>query len=211
VSNGLFTPGSPFYSTTSYPKYNPSEAKKLVKQVAKSTGKPVTFTFGSTNAPSAERSQQYLQQALGEVGFVVKNTIVEQNDLINDALAGTFEALGWRQFGAVDPDLNYIFWSSSTILSTSLAVNMARNADPQLQAALEMGRASSSPSVRATAYQTVNKRLAVDLPYLWLDRAVWSVESTLKVQNWNNPTTPSGAPAYGMIGGSIWPTQIWVS
>jgi hypothetical protein len=96
-------------------------------------------------------------------------------------------------------------------LSTSLAVNMARNADPQLQAALETGRTSSSPSVRATAYQTVNKRLAIDLPYLWLDRAVWSVESTLTVQNWNNPTTPSGAPAYGMIGGSIWPTQIWMN
>ena len=141
----------------------------------------------------------------------LKDTIVEQNDLINDALAGSFEALGWRQFGAVDPDLNYEFWSSSTILTTSLAINMARNVDPALQAALELGRSTSDVSTRAKAYQTVNQRLAIDLPYLWLDRAVWSVESTLKVQNWNNPTTPSGAPAYGMIGGSIWPTQIWLS
>ena len=65
--------------------------------------------------------------------------------------------------------------------------------------------------MRAKAYQTVNKRLAIDLPYLWLDRAVWAVVSTPKVQNWNNPTTPTGAAAYGMIGGSIWPTQIWMS
>jgi peptide/nickel transport system substrate-binding protein len=211
VSNGLFTAGSPYYSTTAYPAYNPTEAKKLVKQAEKTAGKPVTFTFGSTNAPSAERSQEYLQQAFQDVGFVVKNTIVEQNDLINDALAGSFEALGWRQFGAVDPDLNWEFWSSSTILSSSLAVNMARNVDPTLQAALELGRSSNSPAVRDKAYQTVNKQLAIDLPYLWLDRAVWSVESTLKVQNWNNPTTPTGAAAYGMIGGSIWPTQIWLS
>jgi peptide/nickel transport system substrate-binding protein len=211
VSDGLFTPGSPYYSSTSYPSYNPTEAKKLVKQVEKSTGKPVSFSFGSTNAPSAERSQQYLQQALQNVGFVVKDTIVEQNDEINDALAGSYQALGWRQFGAVDPDLNYIFWSTTTILSSSLSINMARNVDPQIQAALELGRSSETPSVRAQAYKTVNKRLAIDLPYLWLDRAVWSVESTLKVQNWNNPTTPSGAPAYGMIGGSIWPTQIWLS
>jgi ABC-type transport system substrate-binding protein len=211
VSDGLFTTGSPYYSSTAYPPYNPTEAKKLVKQVEKSTGKPVSFSFGSTNAPSAERSQEYLQQAFQDVGFVVKDTIVEQNDEINDALAGTFQALGWRQFGAVDPDLNYIFWSTTTILSSSLSINMARNVDPQLQAALELGRTSENPSVRAQAYQTVNKRLAIDLPYLWLDRAVWSVESTLKVQNWNNPTTPTGAPAYGMIGGSIWPTQIWLS
>ena len=84
-------------------------------------------------------------------------------------------------------------------------------ARPQLQAALTQGRQSTDPAVRAKAYQTVNKRFAIDLPYLWTDRAVWSVESTLKVQNWNNPTTPTGAPAYGMIGGSIWPTQIWLS
>jgi peptide/nickel transport system substrate-binding protein len=211
VSDGLFTPGSPYYSSTSYPAYNPSEAKRLIKQVEKSTGKPVSFSFGSTNAPSSERSQQYLQQAFGEVGFVVKGPIVEQNDEINDALAGTYQALGWRQFGAVDPDLNYIFWSTTTILSSSLSINMARNVDPTLQAALELGRTSETSTGRATAYQTVNKRLAIDLPYLWLDRAVWSVESTLKVQNWNNPTTPSGSKAYGMIGGSIWPTQIWLS
>ena len=51
---------------------------------------------------------------------MVKNNIVEQNDLINNALAGTYEALEWRQFGAVDPDLNYIFWSTTTILSSTL-------------------------------------------------------------------------------------------
>jgi hypothetical protein len=88
---------------------------------------------------------------------------------------------------------------------------MARNVDPQLEAALQLGRSSTDLAVRTQAYQTVNKRFALDLPYLWLDRAVWSVESTLKVQNWNNPTTPSGSKAYGMIGGSIWPTQIWLS
>ncbi len=211
VSTGLFTPGSPYYSSTAYPAYNPSEAKKLVKQVAKSTGKPVSFTWGSTNGSYAEREQQYLQQAWEDVGFVVKNDIVEQNDLINNALAGTFQALEWRQFGAVDPDLNYIFWSNTTILSSSLSINMARNNDPKLQAALELGRTATSQSARAKAYQSVNKRLALDLPYLWLDRAVWAVVSSTKVQNWNNPTTPTGAAAYGMIGGSIWPTQIWLS
>ena len=73
VSNGLFTPGSPYYSSTSYPAYNPTEAKKLVKQAAKSTGKPVSFTWGSPNSPTSEREQQYLQQAWQNVGFMVNN------------------------------------------------------------------------------------------------------------------------------------------
>jgi ABC-type transport system substrate-binding protein len=211
VSNGLFVPGSPYYSATAYPSYNPSEASKLVKAAAKRNGGPVSFTLAGTNSPAATRAQQYIQQAFQAVGFQVKPTIVEQNDLINNALAGKYEATGWRQFNAVDPDINYIFWSSTTATNGPLSINMARNSDPAIENALLAGRQSSDHSVRTKAYETVNKRLALDLPYLWLDRAVWSVMGKPSVQNFNNPTTPQGQPAFGFIGGSIWPTQIWIS
>jgi peptide/nickel transport system substrate-binding protein len=212
TTSGLFSPGTPYYSKTAYPSYDPSAASKLVKAAEKSGGsKAISFTLGTINSSIAQRGQQYLQQAFQDVGFKVTNTVVQQDDLINDALAGTFEALTWSQFGAVDPDLNYIFWSSTTILTKSLAVNMTRNVDPKIEAALQLGRTSQSPSVRAKAYQTVNERMAVDLPYLFYDREVVAIVSSPKVQNWNNPTTPTGAKAFGMISGSIWPTQIWVS
>jgi peptide/nickel transport system substrate-binding protein len=211
VSNGLFVPGSPYYSSTQYPKYNPSQASKLVKAAEKTNGGPITFSYGSTNSPAAIRAAQYLQQAWNQVGFQVKTNIVQQNDTINNALAGKYQALGWRQFGAVDPDLNYIFWSTTTVSSGSLSINMARNADPIIEKALLTGRSETDKSVRETAYQTVNKRLALDLPYLWTDRAVWAVIGDTMVQNFNNPTAPNGLLAFGMIGGSIWPTQIWIS
>jgi ABC-type transport system substrate-binding protein len=211
VSNGLFVPGSPYYSTTNYPKYNPSNAKKLVSAAARKNGGPINFTYGSTNSPAALRAAQYLEQAWKAVGFQVSTDIVEQNQTINNALAGKYQALGWRQFGAVDPDLNYIFWSTTTVSSGSLSINMARNADPVIEAALQAGRQGTEKSTRVAAYKTVNKRLAVDLPYLWTDRAIWAVMGKPKVQNFNNPTSPQGQPAFGMIGGSIWPTQIWIS
>ena len=210
VSTGLFTPGSPYFSTTGYPAYNPSEAAKLVKAAEKQLGGPVSFTFGTTNTPAAIRAQEYIQQAWQQIGFQVKNTIVQQNDDINKALAGTYQALAWRQFGAVNPDLNYIFWSTTTVSSGSLSINMARNADPQIETALLAGRSTTETSVRNSAYKTVNKRLAVDLPYLWTDRAVWAVVGKPNVQNFNNPTSPAGQNAFGLIGGSIWPTQIWI-
>jgi peptide/nickel transport system substrate-binding protein len=211
VSNGLFVPGSPYYSTTSFPKYNTSDAVKLIKAAEKTHGGPISFTLGTTNSPAAIRGQEYIQQAMQKVGFKVTNTIVEQNNLINDALAGKFEALGWRQFGAVDPDLNYIFWSTTTVSSGPLSINMAHNADPKIEQALLLGRSSTVPSVRAKAYKTVNQRLALDVPYIWTDRAVWAVVSTPSVQNWNNVTAPGGKAAFGVIGGSVWPTQIWIS
>ena len=211
LSNGLFVPGSPYYSKTPFPSYNPTEAKKLVKAAEAKEGNPVSFTLGTTNSPAAIRAQEYVQQAMQEVGFKVTPTIVEQDDLINDALAGKFEALGWRQFGAVDPDLNYIFWSTTTVSSGPLSINMAHNADPKIETALLLGRSSTNPAVRKKAYETVNTRLAIDVPYIWTDRAVWAVVSTPQVQNWNNPTVPDGSKAFGVIGGSVWPTQIWVS
>jgi peptide/nickel transport system substrate-binding protein len=211
VSTGLFVPGSPYFSKTAFPSYNPTQAKKLVSQV-KSTGgaAAITTTLGTTNSPAAQRGQSYIQQAWEQVGIKVTPKIVEQNDLINLALAGEFQAQTWRQFGAVDPDLNYIFWSTTTVTG-GIAINMARNNDPKIEAALQLGRTSTEVSVRRQAYKTVNQRLALDLPYLWTDRAVWAVVSAPSVQNWNNPKTPSGAPAFGMIGGQIWPTQIWIS
>ena len=38
----------------------------------------------------------------------------------------------------------------------------------------------------------MNKRLGLDPPYLWTDRAVWAVIGDPTVQNFNNPTTPQG-------------------
>jgi peptide/nickel transport system substrate-binding protein len=210
-SNGVFVKGSPYYGPVPYPTYNPSEASRLVKQAEKTLGDPISFTFGATNSPAALRAQQYLMQAFQAVGFQVKPQTVQQNEIINNALAGKYQALAWRQFGAVDPDLNYIFWSTTTVSSGALSINMARNSDPQIETALLAGRSSTEKSVRAAAYKKVNKRFAVDVPYLWTDRAVWAVVSNLSVQNWNNPKSPSGQPAYGMIGGSIWPTQIWIN
>jgi peptide/nickel transport system substrate-binding protein len=212
VSDGIFSPGTPNYKKTPYPAFNPHEAIKLVKAAVQKGGEAaVSFKFGATQGPASVRAQEYLQQAMEQVGFKVTNTTVEQNDLINNALAGTFQALSWRQFGAVDPDLNYIFWSTTTASSGSLSINMARNSDPKIEAALQIGRSNTDPKARAAAYKTVNQRLAIDLPYLWSDRAVWAVIGGSKAQNWNNPTTPDGKPAFGMIGGQIWPTQVWVN
>jgi ABC-type transport system substrate-binding protein len=172
---------------------------------------PVSNGLFVPGSPSSIRAAQYLEQAWGQVGLQVKTNIVQQNDTINNALAGKYQALGWRQFGAVDPDLNYIFWSTTTVSSGALSINMARNADPTIEKALLTGRASTEKSIRETSYQTVNKRLALDLPYLWTDRAVWAVIGDPTVQNFNNPKTPQGQSAFGLIGGSIWPTQIWIS
>jgi peptide/nickel transport system substrate-binding protein len=210
-TNGLFVPGSPYYSNVSYPSYDVSAATSLVKQAERKNGGPISFSLGSTNSPEAVRAAEYMQSKFQAVGFKVTLATIEQNELINNALAGDFQAYEWRQFGAVNPDLNYIFWSTTTYANSGISINMARNYDPRVEAALQIGRTSTSSSARAAAYKKVNQLFAQDLPYLWNDRAVWAVVAKPSVENFNNPTSPSGQKAYGMITGSVWPTQIWLS
>jgi peptide/nickel transport system substrate-binding protein len=208
--SGLFLPGSPYYTKTAYPTPDPSGAAKLVKQIETQTGQPVAFTLTATNNPEVERAAQFLQQEWGQAGMKVTIDIQEQNNLINDALAGKYQAVTWRQFGAVDPDLNYVWWSDTTA-SGPIPLNMARNSDPRIQAALIAGRTSGDRATRIKAYQEINQYLGEDIPYLYGDRSTWAIAANPNVQNFNNPTTPKGSPAIGLDAGVIWPTQVWVS
>ena len=121
----------------------------------------------------------------------VNINIIAQATIINDALAGTYQATLWRQFGAVDPDLNYVWWSTQTV-GRRWRSNMARNSDPRIQTALLAGRTTSDKAARIKAYQKVNQYLAEDIPYIWLARDTWAVIANPKVQNFANPTTMQG-------------------
>ncbi len=207
---GLFIPGSEYYTNTAYPAYDPAGAARLVKQVQQQTGKPVSFTLNSTSNSDVLRAAEFLQQAFEQAGMHVNINIIAQSTIINNALAGTYQATLWRQFGAVDPDLNYVWWTTQ-LASGPLALNMARNVDPHIQTALLAGRASGVKADRVKAYQQVNQYLADDVPYLWLARDTWAVVANPKVQNFTNPVTLQGSKAVPFDEGVLWPTQIWVS
>ncbi len=207
--SGLFIPGSEYYTSTAYPGYDPSGAAKLISQVTKQSG-PVTFNLNATSNADVLRAAQFLQQAWQTAGMHVNINILAQSTLINDALAGTYQATSWRQFGAVDPDLNYVWWTTQ-LASGPLALNMARNVDPRIQAALLTGRTTDAHATRVKAYQQINQYLAQDIPYLWLARDTWAVVANPKVQNFANPTTLTGKKAIAFDEGVVWPTQMWVS
>jgi ABC-type transport system substrate-binding protein len=209
-STGPFVQGTPFYAPTGYPVPDTAKASALVKEVEKATGKPVSFAIAHTPDAPTTREAEFVQQQMQSAGMRVTLTPIQQAQQINIALTGKFQAQMWRQFGAVDPDLNYIYWSPTNINSV-FSINMARNSDPKMQAALLKGRQSPAAADRAAAYQEVGRLMAAELPYLWTVRSVWSIGAEPKVENFNNPTTPAGGKAYGMITGTVWPTQIWLN
>ncbi len=211
TTNGAFTSSSPYYlSDNGYPAYNLDKAKQLVSEV-KASGASVSFNLGHTPDPKGSQIGQYLQQVLQQAGMQVTLVPILQDSIINVALTGAYQALTWRQFGAVNPDLNYIFWTPTNASTPGFAINMARNTDPAMQTALIQGREATTSADQVAAYQQVNKLLSQDIPYVWYDRTVWAIGAMSNVQNFDNPTTPAGSPAFGLIGGAVWPQEIWIS
>jgi peptide/nickel transport system substrate-binding protein len=209
--SGLYLPSSPYYSPTAYPKYNHAQAKKLAQEYAKKNGGPLSFTSNTVAAPQNIRQAEWFQQVMKNIGVNVTIKTMQQNELINNALFGTFQATAWSQFGGVSPDLNYVWMSTQTLNNTGLSINMARNNNPKIQAAYLKGMASSNQAEAVAAFQTVNKQLGADRPYIWLDRSTWAIVAKNNVQNWNNPKAPGGQAMLGQDQGDWWMTQAWLS
>jgi ABC-type transport system substrate-binding protein len=212
-STGPFVPGSPYYGDTGYPSFNLSKAQQLVNQYkADHGGQPPSFTLLTTTTPKDLERTQLVQATWQKAGMQVPISQIEQSQQILNALLGKYQVTTWGQYASADPDFNQIWWNSSTASPIgSLALNFARNKDPQIDQNLSNGRTSTDPSARATAYQNVAKRFAQDIPYLWLDREVWIYAAKPSVMNFAGGTLPDGTKAIPLIWGQIWPTQIWLN
>jgi ABC-type transport system substrate-binding protein len=206
-SSGPFVSGSPYNGPTGYPNFDLNKAKALVAQY----GQPISIQLGVINQPKVLEAAQLLQSMWKQAGIQSTISQTEQSQYILNALQGKYQVYQWRQFAAADPDLNYTWWSIATASPVGqLALNFSRNKDPQIQQALTTGRTSSDSSTRAAAYRTIAMQLGSDVPFLWLDRAVWTLGAKPTVMNFNGPTLPDGGKALGFLGGQIWPTQIWL-
>ena len=155
---------------------------------------------------------QAIQQMWQQVGFDVTISEVEQATIIDDFVLGKFQAVTSYQFGAVDPDLNYVWWSTTTISPIGdHRPQLHPDQRPGIETAMLPGRHTTDQATRVTAYKTVNEQLAKHLPYLWIEQYLFSEVADERVQNFDNPTLPNGKPQYSFDEGIFVPTQIWLA
>jgi len=206
-ADGMFAKDSKWYAQTDYPNYDLDKAKQLVSEYVADKG-PIKFELGATTDPIVITSAQLLQSQFKEAGMDVSVKNLDQTAYISNAVTGDYVAQMWRQFGAPDPDGDYL-WFISDNAAPPLALNMARNKDPQLDAALNTQRASKDLATRQAAWKTVQERQTADLPYLWLSHQPWVLAADNSVRGIEGGTLPDGAAAAGMIGGVIKLTEFW--
>jgi ABC-type transport system substrate-binding protein len=211
IADGPFAPGSQWDVPTGYPHYNLAKAKQLVSQVeASNGGKPVTFDFQCIPDAFVVQACQLLQSDWKAAGIDAHITTVTEDKLISNALSGDYQTMIWRLFGAQDPDSDTLWWNGNNT-KPPLALNMARNVDPKLDAAIYVGRTSDKAFNRKLAYITVARRLAADLPYIWIDHSVWVVAANNSVHGLDKSTMPDGSPAAPIVSGIERLGQVWVS
>jgi peptide/nickel transport system substrate-binding protein len=208
--NGLFLPGSPYYSETGYPAHDPGQAAALIREYTSQHRAP-SIQLNSTTDPRIIQLAQVVQQMWSQAGADVTIATVQEADIISNLLVGNFEAVPSAQFGAVNPDLNYPWLSTTTVTPVgSIGLNFARNDDPAIEAALRTAGSTLDRSTRVAAFRTVNERLAQDLPYIWIGRDLFPLAADSRVQGISYLALPDGSAGYAYNEGVFFPTQLWL-
>lgn len=202
--SGPFTPGEVWYAPTGYPAYDTTSAKKLISTYTARTGQKPTIKLTTIEGPQYLEVASVIQQQWQAIGVTTTVGQVDFTEFVTNAVVGAYEACTFEQFGATDPDQNYIWWSTDTYGKIgAVSLNMARNQDSRIQAALDKGRSSTNLQERAEQYQAVSKYLAEDLPYLWLDKTYWTAVTASDVVGVTDQVLPGNVPGIGFNNGAF--------
>jgi peptide/nickel transport system substrate-binding protein len=212
----VFKEGTPYYTDSPFQSYDLDQAKKLVQQYQRDTGQPLDFTLLVDSTAAGALQAQFLKSQWEAAGMKVTIQQEEQSKLITDAVLGNYQVTGWGQFGSPDPDYDYVWWIGDNAKPAgSLALNIARNKDPIIDAALRAARATTDQTVRKQQYATFSDQLNKDIPYIWLARGRYLLYADNTVRGMTQGPLPDGSPSYpiGGPGGfalAVRLTQTWL-
>jgi peptide/nickel transport system substrate-binding protein len=188
---------------TGFPEYDVEKAQEAAAAYEEETGQPLRFTYSYVTSESGTLTAQELQTQWGEAGIDVEiNPIGDQATAINEAIAGGFEAIGWRNHPGADPDTQYNWWYEGS------PVNFGRIADPEVNRLLDEGR--TTPEGREEIYQELNKRFGSEVYNIWTSFTIWAVASTPEVNGLFDTRTPEGNLLNPGLGTGHMVTAAWI-
>ena len=221
--DGVYRPTSKYYvANHGYPttanQVNIPAATALVNAYKSAHGisgnlKIVMDTIQGSSA--GDQGFTIIAGMLLKVGIELVQRKMVASDLINAKIGKTYDLSAWAQFGGIDPSENFVWFNSNKLYGTQSPnfVNFAQQADPLLENAMLSAMAAPMGSAAViTGWKLVNARMAVDLPYAWLDSTVnaWAARSNVK--NWAFATDGTGkAQTFSPTGGSASFTEIYLA
>lgn len=189
-ANGPFAPGNMGYlEDTGYPDYDLEAAEGYVAAYKEETGEDLAFTLLSTNDEATRATVQLIQEMAQKAGMNVSVRDMSQSELIDNAIAGTFQAMVFRNYPGGDPDIQYNWWTADS------PVNFGRFSgvdDGVIDELMKRGRVTADESERETIYQEVNERFASEVYSLWINWTLWDIGMANNVYGVLGPDLPDG-------------------
>ena len=201
IANGPYDSEVPGYldeSELNIPQYDPEAAAEFFK------GKNVKIRLSYAIDPSTEAVANEVKRGLEAAGVEVTIDAKDQATLISQAIAGDFDTILWRNHPGSDPDGQYVWWHSGSV------VNFGGINDPAIDAALEAGRIETDPEKRRAEYEKVNKAFSDGAYNLWNWYTEWGIGTTSDVKNITSTELPGGVKGAGMNWGWHFLTETWI-
>jgi peptide/nickel transport system substrate-binding protein len=207
---GPFEPSSRWYVPTSMPRFDLRKARQLIDEYKIREGvEHVSFELLGAKEP---RLLQQLIEQWSRAGIEARISMTDFRSTVPRAVAGMYDAMLFRYFSAVDPDVLYSYWTSETRRGIGeLSLNFPRFATESIDEALRRARATTDEAVRRESYATVQHEFARYVPYVWLFRSEWVIARSDRVHNARNVTLPDGTAALPFDTGTHRLTETWVS
>jgi peptide/nickel transport system substrate-binding protein len=187
VASGPFAEDETGYlEDAGFPEFDLDKAKEHVAAYEQATGQPLKFSISSTTDPIGVQNAQFLQEQIQQAGAEVSLEQQEAATLINNALAGNFNAVMWLNHSGGEPDQQYVWWYGGS------PVNFGRFDDPEINRLLDEGRREPDPDKADAIYQDINRRFAEQVYNVWLMWPEWAIATAPDVGGLYGPDLPSG-------------------
>jgi peptide/nickel transport system substrate-binding protein len=185
-----------------WPEYDLTKAKEYVAKYKEETGEDLRFELATTPDPATQAvaATQVAQWAKAGITATIP-TATEQSQYINQGIAGTYQAILWRNFPGGDPDTLYVWWHSKAwndetqSFDTDNLTNFGRINDPEIDDDLEKGRSETDKTKREQYYQDIGKQFA-EGAYVIIDwYTTWGFASKPDVNGVVGPKLPGDGDA----------------
>jgi ABC-type transport system substrate-binding protein len=143
---------------SSYRKYDPEKARKLLAEY----GKPVELELIHTNTPRGKEAGEIMQRLFKEVGVTVKLVPLAEGQLAKRGIGGDYQVAGWKlaDYDEMGPNL-------LTNLHSTSKHNFLKYQSPKMDELLMTQQTSLDAKVREKALCGVAKLINEDAVFLY--------------------------------------------
>ena len=225
AADQAFTPEQQFYNPDVVQVGDdPDGALALVAEYCAERGTEENPLLGTTTCSDGKINIEYqwsgpsvvgtqtaelMDQNWGNAGFNVTFDELPQDDQIQDAALGSFNAVLWRQFGAEDPVNDRVWLGCDNIGVISL--NWPKFCDEARDTLMAQGAASTDEAERIGIYQEVSANINAAYTYVFLNHTIWDNAFAENVLGVCDRVAPTGESLLCVTNGRNWFDSIWIN